>query len=179
MNRIRRLAIRLSIATLTVFVGLYIVPNMLLWGRPFPISHVDQLQSPAKVESWNPRGLQLADGRQVMPFGMVELPNQSKTIEIATKEGVEVAADGRVYGLVKIWHWCGNDAVRYDMSRIDIAQLLAFHREGKSSLKPYKYADASFVRTGGGSNRGWSISSRVSMRMAFDPKLKEIFASSN
>lgn len=164
----------LAVASVVLFV-LYITPNMLLWGRPFPISKVDKLQDTVRVVTWQPDGLRLSDGRTVMPAGMIELPRESKTIEIATRECVEVAPDGRVFGLVKIWHWCGNDPVRNDLSKTDIAQLLAYHKEGKSSLKPHDYSDRGFVEMGGGSKRGWNMSARTRMRMCFKPEPKEVF----
>ena len=35
----------------------------------------------------------------------------------ATASGVELAPDGRVYGLVRIHHWCGNDPVQTHIAR--------------------------------------------------------------
>jgi hypothetical protein len=152
--------------------------NMMLWGQPFPSRRVDKLDHPAKVVGWNPKGLALEDGRRVLPAGMADLPIDSHTLRVATQHGVEVAPDGRVFGLIKIWHWCGNDPVRYDLSRVDIGQLLAYHHEGRSTIKPYEYSDASFQKAGGGSDRGWSSSHRSRMRMMFDPRYAALFGPS-
>lgn len=175
----RRFAYR-TLLVLTVIAGAYAVfyfgLNYLLWGRLTPLSHVEKLENPVEVVSWEPQGLRLADGRTVLPAGMIELPEQSDTLRVATKEGVEIAPDGRVFGLVKMWHWCGNDPVRHDISRVDVAQLLAFHQEGKSSLQPHRYAEVNFVKAGGGGPRGWNTSYQTRMRMSFDPRYKEIFA---
>lgn len=158
-----------------VLVGAEMTCNMMMWGQPFPSRHVDKLNRPGKVIGWNQDGLALEGGRTVMPAGMTALPAKSYTLKVATRHGVEVASDGRVFGLIKIWHWCGNDPVRYDLSRVDIGQLLAYHREGKSKLKPYEYSDVSFLEAGGGTERGWSTSHRSRMRMMFDPRYAAIF----
>lgn len=160
------------------YAALIIGGNLMLWGTPFAISIVDPLHKPAKVTRWEPNGLYLSDGRVVMPTGMTLLPEGSDTLDIATREGVEVAPDGRVFGLIKLWHWCGNDPVRHHLGKIDIAQLLSYHQEGKSTLKPHRYAERGFKEMGGGSERGWSTSARTQMRMNFDPKFKDIFADS-
>jgi hypothetical protein len=166
------------VALLTVvYAALYWGSNYLMWGRLFPISKVDPLANPTRVVSWDSTGLYLADGRTVMPAGMTQLPAKSATMDIAIREGVEVAPDGRVFGLVKIWHWCGNDPVRNDLNRTDIAQLLAYHREGTSTLKPQEYAERGFVAMGGGTERGWFQSSHIRMKRIFDSELWSEFES--
>ena len=40
-----------------------------------------------------------------------------RVLALGTKHGVEVGADGRVFGLVRVWHWCGNDPVGYHPGR--------------------------------------------------------------
>ena len=173
------LEIRFGLCVLATFLVLYFGNNMFMFGSLVPRSHVDHLNNATNVIRWDEDGLVLTGGRRVIPQGMTKLPKDSATLAIATKEGVEVTPDGRVFGLVKLWHWCGNDAVRYDLSKIDLAQLLAYHHEGQSTLKPYEYSKHSFVETGGGSDHGWSISSFSRMKMMFSPKYADIFGPRN
>jgi hypothetical protein len=147
----------------------------LLTGHFFPINRIDNLVNSQTVSGWQEDGLKLSDGRVIMPLGMKKLPKSSESLSIVLKNGVEVASDGKVYGLIKIHHWCGNDPVENDLRKIDIGQLLAFYHEGTSTIKPYQYADDGFVKSGGGSKYGWSISSLVEMRMMFDPKFADLF----
>ncbi|HWD37969.1 MAG TPA: hypothetical protein VG944_03920 [Fimbriimonas sp.] len=141
--------------------------NFLLTGSLWPLSHVDRLTNPVQVSGWTEGGLRLADGRIVMPLGMIRLPETSAVLQTLTEHGVQVDSDGRTYGLVRIWHSCGNDPVRYDLSKIDLAQLLAFEREGKSTLKPDLHARASFEKMGGSSSHGWSISDFILMKLVY------------
>jgi hypothetical protein len=147
-----------------------------LTGHFFPINRIDKLVDSHFVSGWSENGLRMSDGRLVMPLGMKALPKTSESLSIVLNNGVEVASDGKVYGLVKIHHWCGNDPVEYDLRKIDIGQLLAFYHEGTSTIKPYQYPDEGFVKSGGGSKYGWSISSLVDMRMMFDPKFADLFS---
>lgn len=176
MTRRIPLAIRIGLLSLTTLFVLYCASNMLLFGRVFPVSHVDKLDHPVSVTGWDGDGLVLSDGRHVLPKGMEKLPKDSATLQIATSRGVEVAMDGRIFGLLELWHWCGNDPVKYDLQKIDLAQLLAYHQEGQSYLKPFSHADHSFVESGGGDEHGWSVSRYRRMKMMFDPKFAKIFA---
>lgn len=92
---------------------------------------VEALDDPVEVLAWAPKGLVLADGREVMPRGMVRLPAESEVLAAAVAAGVEVHADGSVHGLLRIWHWCGNDSVREHIARVDVGYLLAFLGEGE------------------------------------------------
>lgn len=91
------------------------------------------------------------------------LPIKSKALSATTKQGVEVASDGHVYGLVQIWHWCGNDALRYDIRRVDLGLLLGYLGEGKSDVVPAgRYAP--YLAGGAFTEHGWSISDLVRFR---------------
>lgn len=48
----------------------------------------------------------------------------------ATSRGVEIDEQGRVFGLVRVHHWCGNDPVGEHVARVELADLLAFLDEG-------------------------------------------------
>ncbi len=94
---------------------------------------IDRLDSPVKVVSWKTDGLRLADGRILMPPGMSSLPDVSERLAAATRRGVEIATDGRVYGLISVDHWCGNDPIRRHIVRTDLALMLEFTGEGKTA----------------------------------------------
>ena len=38
---------------------------------------------------------------------------------------------GRVVGLVKVYHWCGNDPVRKQWARVDLTHLLMYLHKGQ------------------------------------------------
>src|SRR4051812_5572193 len=65
---------------------------------------IETLESPVGVTGWSRAGLTLADGRTQPLPGIISLPDRSMALSAATKAGVEIARDGRVYGLVPIWH---------------------------------------------------------------------------
>lgn len=127
----------------------------------WPQSHIETLHAPVAVRGWSSSGLRLADGRVVPLPGFRALPESSVALATATRRGVEVEADGRVVGLVKIWHWCGNDALQHDVRRVDIGHLLEFLREG-SFTRALTENDPKATTPGGCfTESGWSISDRV------------------
>src|SRR5215216_7039928 len=97
-----------------------------LTGHFFPVRMVEKLHKPVAVTGWSDTGLHLADGRTLQLPGFRKLPAVSVALTEATKRGVEIAANGRVYGLVRVDHWCGNDAVREHIARVDVADVLNF-----------------------------------------------------
>ncbi len=91
---------------------------------------VERLNDPIAVQGWTAEGL--ITGKTVIPLpGIGPLPATSLALTQAIPHGVEVAPDGRVYGLVKIHHWCGNDPVRHHLARVDLASMLVFLGEAK------------------------------------------------
>ena len=127
-----------------------------LTGRFFPIDKVESLNSPVAVRGWDEAGLLLTDGRRIQLPEFSQLPVPSAGLLEATKRGVEVATNGRVYGLVRVDHWCGNDPVGEHIARVDLSHLLTFLRQGTGrspSPEPHWLA-----RQPGGdfSEAGWS-----------------------
>src|SRR5258705_3451827 len=98
----------------------------MLTGRFTPIHRLESLHAPIAVKSWTPDGLSLSDGRMVQLPGIHALPSASLALSEMTKRGIEISADGRVYGLVRVHHWCGNDPVREDIARGDISHGMTF-----------------------------------------------------
>ena len=131
--------------------------HFLLTGRFSPIDQVETLQGAVAVNGWSEDGLLLADGRTITLPGLTSLPKASVALAAATERGVQAGQDGRVYGLVKIHHWCGNDPVRNHVARVDLAHMLMYFREGEPSSA---LAEAMFGhrQAAGFSQSGWNIS---------------------
>jgi hypothetical protein len=103
----------------------------MLTGRVSPIEKIESLQNPVAVTKWSRDRLSLADGRTVQLPGLRSLPSDSAALSEATKRGVEVQADGRVWGLVRVHHWCGNDPVREHIARVELSDMMVFLRVGE------------------------------------------------
>jgi hypothetical protein len=135
-----------------------------LFGWPVPLTHIEMLHWPVDVVGWSPDGLMLANGRRVMPKGMRRLPVRSAGLTAAIRRDVEVHPDGRVVGLVRIWHWCGNDALQNDVRRIDLAHLLAYLREGEP-ISPFGTDESKPYKPGGAFGRsGWNVSEYAGLK---------------
>jgi hypothetical protein len=157
----------LSIGVLLVaaFVALPRIGFFMLTGRFTPIHKVESLQTPVAVRGWTAEGLSLSDGRLVSLPGVRALPNMSPALSEMTKRGVEIAHDGRVCGLVRIHHWCGNDPVREHIARVDISDAMMFLHIGQA-VAPLPDADQT-VREAGGrfTEWGWNISEYMQFQM--------------
>ena len=129
-------------------------------GRWFPIRKMDTLHSPVAVTGWADDGLRLVGGRTIQLPGFRKLPRVSAALSEVTKRGVEIAADGRAYGLVRVLHGCGNDPVREHIARVDVADMLMYLREGEWSTPPSAETLELASRTVGGSvsEWGWEVS---------------------
>jgi len=133
------------------------INHFLLTGHFLPIDIIESLNNPVQVEAWTAAGLGSVDGRTIPLPGVTRLPETSDALAEAKKRGIEVAENGRVYGLVRVHHWCGNDPVREHLARIDIADLLRFLGEGEYAVpsEAEKYRDPS--RLGSFSRWGWDV----------------------
>ena len=157
----RKLTIGALAALLTVVCVAMALPRLTLYQLTgFPIRKVDTLRSPIAVSGWTTQGLLLADGRTVQLPGFHTLPSESVALTEASKRGVEIATDGRVYGLVQVIHGCGNDPVREHIARVDVADLLMYLREGEWTTPPSAEALELAARERGGTlkNGGWEVS---------------------
>lgn len=100
----------------------------------------------------------LPDGRTVALPGVRNLPLTSRALTEVTLRGVEVATNGRIYGLVRVHHWCGNDPVREHIARVDISKMLLMLQVGLA-ISPVNEAITSSCRPGGQfSEFGWNVS---------------------
>ncbi len=126
----------------------------------------EKLDSPVQITGWTAEGLHLASGRTVQLPGFRNLPVNSTALTEATKRGIELGADGRIYGLMLIHHWCGNDPVRRQLARVDIAWVLKFLQEGEwtQPLPEDPGLRRTFQRGGMFTKWGWNISEYYSFR---------------
>ena len=125
----------------------------LLTKRIVPIKKIETLHNPVAVMGWSSNGLNLADGRIMKLPGIRSLPRESDALTEVTKRGVEIGADGRIWGLAKIHHWCGNDPVREHIARIDLSDMMIFLRVGEP-VAPVAESE-SLLREPGGSFTEW------------------------
>ena len=130
----------------------------MLTGRLFPVHKIESLQTPSAIKSWTKDGLLLVDGRTIQLPGLYSLPSESPVLTEIAKRGVEIAADGHVYGLMRIHHWCGNDPVREHIAKVDISDAMMFLRIGQTAA-PIPEPDFTVREKGGRfSEWGWNIS---------------------
>lgn len=134
-----------------------------LTGRFFRIHRIEPLVNPVGVVSFEPTGLRLADGRLLVLKGVARVRTDSAVLREAVRDGVEVAPDGAVVGRVRVWHWCGNDPVREDVRRVDLALLAMYmHGDGaggRPGLEEMGFGEADQQESVG--LRGWSISAAM------------------
>ena len=124
-----------------------------------PVRIVEQLSGPAAVSGWSEHGLRLSDGRDVQLPNFSKLPVESPALSEATKRGVEVTSEGRVFGLISIHHTCGNDPVREHVVRIDLAHMLAYLGQGEFDMAQNERAQEYLAALRGPrlSNFGWEV----------------------
>ena len=66
------------------------------------VDKIEKLSFPVAVLGWDKTGLILADGKHIQLPDFAKLPTNSIGLSEATREGVEIADDGRIYGLVRV-----------------------------------------------------------------------------
>src|SRR5436189_5371495 len=120
---VKRKTITTFVAVTASAVATYAaLPHLDHWlrtGRFFPVNLVERLDSPSSVRGWSEDGVVLADGRSIKLPGFRRLPTASKALSEATKRAVEITPDGRVVGLARVHHWCGNDPLGEHIARVD------------------------------------------------------------
>jgi hypothetical protein len=114
---------------------------------------IDRLESPRNTAGWTSAGLTLDDASLLRLPGVAALPEVSELLAAMVERGVELdPRDGRVYGLLPIWHWCGDDPVRRHVARVDLARVLEFSRESENAAGRAAW-DCTSV-----SEFGWNVS---------------------
>jgi hypothetical protein len=93
-------------------------------GHLFPKKIVDSLNAPVRIIAVKETGLVTSEGKTLVPPLIARLllhPDLTKDI---LGHGVELKADGTIYVLVRVHHWCGNDPVRFHLARVDLSSLM-------------------------------------------------------
>jgi hypothetical protein len=127
-----------SLRTLIIFcvsVGLALplavgIFNFFTTGHLAPIRIIETLNNPIPVDGWDADGLILSSGARLILPNVAHLKPGGVPLDEFLKNGVE-QSNGRVYGIVKVWHWCGNDSCREHYARIDIGYLIEFCSAGE------------------------------------------------
>ncbi len=98
--------------------------HMLMTGSPVPLWSLEYLDHPVKVTSISDDGLRLADGRLVRLPLIKRLPCGELCFRQALTSGLEVKADGEVFGLFWITRRpCANDPYLWVRRRINLTDL--------------------------------------------------------
>lgn len=139
-------------------VALLSVGFFVLTGRFAPIHKVETLHNPVAVKSWASERLLLADGRTVSLPGIRTLPSDSPALTELTRRGVEISSNGRVVGLARIHHGCGNDPVREHITRVDLAEALMFLHLGQTDMSVPQQEWTPKTVGGKFTEWGWNIS---------------------
>lgn len=118
-------------------------------------SIVERLENPTAVVSVEADGVRLSDGR-FFSWGLgMPVPPHLAALGALTAHGVDVAPDGRMSGLVEVWHWCGNDPIRKHLARVDIGLVLEFlggrNAPGEGQPLDFGEGDGQFEA------RGWRV----------------------
>lgn len=119
----------IGLVTLLVCIAIMSVLSFMLRGGPHLFrreGRTEVLHAPRTVSAVSTNGLIMADGSVVKIPYVVEVPTNLPLLQEALKRGIEIDQQGHVVGLIKVWHWCGNDPIRSHVGRIDLSGLLLF-----------------------------------------------------
>lgn len=93
---------------------------------PGSMDVLETLVAPVSVRGWTRDALLLADGRELPLPG--DLHRNSILLAEVTRQGIEIL-NGRPIGLIRVWHWCGNDPIGRHVARVDLMDLLLYLAE--------------------------------------------------
>ncbi len=96
----------------------------LLWGVPFPLVHIETVQNMEQVQSVAGNVIRLGSGSDICLERLSYIPT-NKLISAVLGRGLRLD-NGKIVGLVRIHHWCGNDPIRYDVRRVDFELLCVY-----------------------------------------------------
>ncbi len=159
----RRARVWTAIAAAAGLIGLVtqVIPYVLKYRLlgPYRTRVIDELDSPIAVTGWSERGLELVDGRVIQLPGMLALPRTSAALTDGTSRGIEIDERGRVYGLVRVHHWCGSDPVDEHIARVELAHLLTYFGEGEPKDQgPQRFHFPDNGSNGSFTRWGWNVS---------------------
>lgn len=97
--------------------------HFMLTGSLYPTWYIEELQHSVPVAVFSESGLVLQNGDCLrLPF-IKRLPVRHPVFQEAIRDGVEVHADGEVFGLLRVHNLCGNDPVVYRRLRVNLSDL--------------------------------------------------------
>jgi hypothetical protein len=151
-----------------IVIGIWLVLVSFLITR----QHIDELDNPKTVSQIYPHGILLQDGTLVeLPY-ITEMPVKSPVFQAALKHGIEINQDGNVYGILKLWHYCGNDPIRLDLRKVNLSDLAAFlHPKGateKYSVELYIQDDNALKYFNHYSSHGWNYGTYLWFKRIID-----------
>ena len=84
------------------------------------------------MRTWTSEGFITEQGVTIRVPGVPFLPAESPLLKEIIHRPVEVdRSEGRIYGLMPIWHSCGNDPIALHLARVDVATVLRVAEEGE------------------------------------------------
>lgn len=109
-----------------------------LTGNPFPSWNLESLNSPVAVKSVEVDGLLLEDGRTIMLPFIKRIPADDPLMLAAVEHGVEIAGDGKVFGLLSVKRSCGYDSlwIRRRVNLTSLAGMLLPDNLDESQVSP-------------------------------------------
>jgi hypothetical protein len=101
-----------------------------LTGHVTPQRILETLQTPVRIGGVTEKGFLTMDGKLLLPPGITNLVISDSVKRDIIEHGVETAADGAIYALVRVHHWCGNDPVVFHLARVNLSSLLLLVADG-------------------------------------------------
>jgi len=89
-------------------------------------SIVDELDHPISIQTCTEAGLLTSSGDILKVPETESLTCDSEAMREVMSHHIEVDHNGRVHGLVRVHHWCGNDPVSFHLARVDVGRMIAF-----------------------------------------------------
>lgn len=148
-----RLELCIAAAIIPLVLGLL---HYMWSGSPIPLWRVEVLDSPVQIRTITDSSFILEDGREVhLPY-IKELPKDDPLIRAAIRDGVEINANGRVYGLLEHGDRLCGDPVWWSRTRFDLSELSGmlnpegldedrFYPVVKEDLCNFRYVRNSYV----------------------------------
>jgi hypothetical protein len=159
-RRFKNLRILVVVALL-----LYVGWRVLLPDDPFPTPGQDSLKAAVAVKTWDREALLLEDGRRLPLPGLKELPpTDSVVLRMATRQGVETDARGRVFGLVPASFESPSDD-RHPRFRVDLSRLLLYTEQGVPERPLSEEARRCRIESPTVSEKGYEAKQFVSFRV--------------
>lgn len=127
--------LRNLVPVVVVAIALMVLHTLLL-GYPFPMAKIDRLHA-AQSATLRAGEAVLADRTVVKIPHLSAKSAEHEMLVKATRNGIEVTADGRAFVLLEIVHWCGTDPVRWHWERVDLDIVAEYFLMGEVQGPPY------------------------------------------